>query len=145
MLVTPSLEAACASCVGMVEDAKDKQHAICPGMTMTECDLSAFKSIFLDELQQNCTRMLADVPNAKEACATCDDRMKCATIDNAQKVMDTEAATLCTVITGLECDHVYSTIIAKELKMKPPKAMEELKKLLRQEDKTMELKAGCSG
>ena len=53
----------------MVEDAKDKQHAICPGMEMTECDLSAFKSIFLDELQQNCTRMLAGVPNADEASA----------------------------------------------------------------------------
>ena len=117
-LLTPSLKAACTSCAAMVDDAKTKQHDVCPGENMTECDLHMFQQIFIDELQQNCTRMLADVPDADEACATCDNRMKCATVENAQRVMDTETATLCTVMTGLECDHVDRVLRAAELRIK---------------------------
>ena len=96
-------------------------------------------------MHQNCTRMLADVPNAKEACATCDDRMKCATIDNAQKVMDTEAATLCTVMTGLECDHVYSVMTAKDLKMKPSKTILYPVRTRPRLPRSFASKASCNG
>ena len=93
----------CASCAVMVDDAKEKQHAACPGASMTECDVQAFKIIMISELLANCTSALVEATNADATCFMCEECVLKMDKSQVQDVMDTEVDILCSSMTGYSC------------------------------------------